>query len=246
MEGLAGANNYVKAIAVQTNSKVLIGGDFTAANGVDRYFIARLNADGSLDTSFETAVNGGVYCLALQSDGKVLIGGSFTRVNGVARDHIARLKADGSVDETLQNNQGGADDYVDSICLQADGQVLIAGRFGAVNGVPMSGVARVWGEALDRPRLRISRSDGFPALTVTGVPTNTCTVEYTSALPASGSWVCLTNLALTDITHTFLDLTAGNAPARFYRAWQASRPQGSHRNQRGAQNGEVDRYGIVS
>jgi hypothetical protein len=69
---------------------------FTTVNGTNRNNIARLNANGSLDTSFNpgTGADGSVRAIALQSDGKVLIGGDFITVNGVVRPHIARLYGD--------------------------------------------------------------------------------------------------------------------------------------------------------
>jgi hypothetical protein len=75
---------------------VLIGGDFTSVSGTSRDRIARLNADGSQDTSFRpgTGADGSVRFIVLQSDGNVLIGGGFTSVNGVVRPHIARLYGD--------------------------------------------------------------------------------------------------------------------------------------------------------
>ncbi len=65
----SGANAPVRAAAVQPDGKVVIGGDFTAINGVTRNYLARLNADGSLDTSFDpgNTLNGSVYALALPS-----------------------------------------------------------------------------------------------------------------------------------------------------------------------------------
>ena len=48
-----GANATVYAMALQTDGKIVIGGDFTAVNGNTNYnHIARLNTDGSVDTSF--------------------------------------------------------------------------------------------------------------------------------------------------------------------------------------------------
>jgi hypothetical protein len=89
-------NSSVLAMAVQTDGKVLISGNFTVVNGMARSYLARLNSDGSTDYSFG---NGMVYptprSLAVQSDGKVLIGGTFATVNGVARRNIARLNSDG-------------------------------------------------------------------------------------------------------------------------------------------------------
>ena len=72
-----GANHPINSIALQPDGKVLIGGQFTSYNGTSRNYIARLNADGSLDASFNPGVGASsfVYSLALQPDGKVLIGG---------------------------------------------------------------------------------------------------------------------------------------------------------------------------
>jgi uncharacterized delta-60 repeat protein len=91
-----GANNWVLALALQSDGKVLVGGSFTTMNGVSRNFIARLNSDGSLDTGFNpgTGASSMVWALALQSDGKVLVGGFFTTMNGVSRNYIARLNND--------------------------------------------------------------------------------------------------------------------------------------------------------
>jgi hypothetical protein len=73
---------------------VLIGGFFASYNDTPRYCIARLNADGSIDTTFNpgTGTNGAVNSLALQPDGsKVLIVGDFTIYNGFYRPRIARI-----------------------------------------------------------------------------------------------------------------------------------------------------------
>ena len=48
-----GANNSVYATAVQHDGKVVIGGMFTQVDGTTRNYVARLDADGSLDTTFD-------------------------------------------------------------------------------------------------------------------------------------------------------------------------------------------------
>ena len=91
-------NAAVMAVAVQADGKVLIGGDFTQVNGVARTYLARLHADGTLDTSFAPTLNQSpVLAIAALSDGKIMIGGDFTTVNGVARSRLAQLNADGSL-----------------------------------------------------------------------------------------------------------------------------------------------------
>jgi uncharacterized delta-60 repeat protein len=139
-----GANSTVWALALQPDGKVLLGGDFWTVNGTPRNGIARLNADGSLDTSFNpsTGVDSSVNALALQSDGKVLLGGFFTSVGGTARNNIARLNADGSLDTSFDPGTG-ADSWVLALALQSDGKVLLGGTFTTVNGTARNSIARL-------------------------------------------------------------------------------------------------------
>ncbi len=140
-------NGSVLAIAVQGNHKILIGGAFTTVNGVRRNRIARLNADGTLDTTFDPAAgpSGEVDALALQPDGKIVIGGKFTSVGGVERKRIARLKPDGALDASFDPGTG-ATWTVFAVTLQPDGRVLIGGAFEAIDGVSRSRIARLWGD----------------------------------------------------------------------------------------------------
>src|SRR5262249_12103640 len=79
-----GPNGTVSSMAVQSDGKIIIAGDFNMYAGTSRHCIARLNADGSLDGTFDpgTGVFGSLLACALQTDGKVIIGGSFISVNG--------------------------------------------------------------------------------------------------------------------------------------------------------------------
>jgi uncharacterized delta-60 repeat protein len=143
----AGVNgNTVYSLALQTDGKILIGGAFTTYNGVARGYVARLNADGSLDSSFlatGAGANGVVNSLVVQSDGKILIGGAFTTYNGVARGKVARLNSDGSLDTTFLAAGAGASGTINSIAVQPDGKILIGGAFAAYNGVARGKVARL-------------------------------------------------------------------------------------------------------
>ena len=98
----AGVAGSVLAMALQADGKVIIAGDFTSVNNVERHNIARLNDDGSLDPSFDvqTGPNEVVYAVAVQSNGKVLIGGAFTLVNGLENFMVARLETNGVVAST--------------------------------------------------------------------------------------------------------------------------------------------------
>jgi uncharacterized delta-60 repeat protein len=136
------AINYsVLAVAVQTNNAVIIGGTFS--QGTFPSWNARLNADGTTDTSFSSYPNGAVNAIAIQTDGKIVIGGNFTTVNGTNRYHIARLNGDGSLDNTFQNGMAGASSNVRCIQIQSDGKILIGGDFTSVNGSYRNYVARL-------------------------------------------------------------------------------------------------------
>ena len=87
----------VYSVAIQRDGKIVIGGQFASVRGVARSNVARLNANGSLDTSFNPGTDGDVYSIGLQSDGKVVMGGYFESVGGQTRNHIARLTPDGSL-----------------------------------------------------------------------------------------------------------------------------------------------------
>ncbi|PAW84683.1 MAG: hypothetical protein B9S33_11185, partial [Pedosphaera sp. Tous-C6FEB] len=146
----AGADNPVLASAVYTAGvdagKVLIGGSFATFNGTPRNFLARLNSDGSLDTSFVigNGANGNVHALTILSDGKVLVGGDFTDINGAPRTAgLARLNRDGSVDSSFNPTGPGANGSVRVIRVQSDGRLLVGGLFTAVNGTANNFYARL-------------------------------------------------------------------------------------------------------
>jgi uncharacterized delta-60 repeat protein len=142
----AGADSSVRKLVVQADGKILIGGNFTSINGTSRNSIARLNADGTLDTSFLASgagANGPVFTLAVQSDGKILIGGDFTSFNGTSRNRFARLNSDGTLDTTFLATGNGASDQVFALALQSDGKVLIGGFFTTVNSTARNRIARL-------------------------------------------------------------------------------------------------------
>ena len=161
-----GANEVVRAVAVQLDGKTLVGGQFTAlGNGgtgsATRKGIGRLHPDGSLDANFNPGLNdpavpgfpgtlrGTVFAAAVQSDGKILLGGTFTALGGgtgtTARNFIGRLYADGTVDADLNpGGNGGA--Y--AIAAQPDGKIVVAGSFTSIGGglggtSPRSYIARL-------------------------------------------------------------------------------------------------------
>jgi uncharacterized delta-60 repeat protein len=122
----------VLTTVVQPDGKILIGGSFTTVLGVTRNRIARLNANGSLDKTFNPNANGTVESIVVQRDGRILIGGFFTTLQPaskgavIMRRHIARLLPNGALDLGFAPD---ADREVLSMVAQADGKIVIGGRF---------------------------------------------------------------------------------------------------------------------
>lgn len=188
-----GADSFVLALATQPDGKVLIGGDFTTVGGVTRNRIARLNADGNADTTFDTSVgaNDKVYAVALQPDGKVIVAGVFTSVNGVTRNRVARLNFDGSLDTSFNpsanSNVSNASSSVFAVIVQPDGKILIGGTFTVVNGLARNRIARLLNApgtlAFTTEAVSVDEAAGTVSLTVTrtGGTDNTVVAKVTAA-----------------------------------------------------------------
>ena len=141
-----GADNSVYTTSIQSDGKIIIGGWLTTYNGIARNYIARLNTDGTLDTSFNsgTGASGAVYTTSIQSDGKIIIGGAFTSYNGIARSNIARLNADGTLDTSFNPGMGyNSSDVVRTTSIQSDGKIIIGGQFTTINGNARKNIARL-------------------------------------------------------------------------------------------------------
>ena len=139
-----GAAGTVRAVAQQTDGKLLIAGRFDQAGGEPHANLARFNANGTVDSQFTAGTDGAVNSVVVQPDGQILLGGSFALVNNQASGRIARLNADGSLESTETFHAGtGADGEVKKVVLQADGKILLAGLFGNVNGEGRASLARL-------------------------------------------------------------------------------------------------------
>ena len=82
-----GFNGVIHTIKLQSDAKIVVGGDFTNFGGTPTNRITRLNANGAKDTSFSvgTGCNGGLQNIALQADGKIILVGLFTTYNSTSK-----------------------------------------------------------------------------------------------------------------------------------------------------------------
>jgi uncharacterized delta-60 repeat protein len=213
----AGVLAGVNSLAVQSDGKIVIGGDFTGINGIARTNISRLNSNGSLDTTFNPGtLDFAVNSLAVQSNGKIVIGGFFTRVSGATRKYVARLNSDGSLDTDFDPGSG-ADDAVYVAALQEDGKVLIGGLFRSFDRAPRDGIARLHGDPVI-PAMRLLspvRSSNTFLVSVATLAGKSYALEFKDAL-ADSVWTPLPAV-MGDGQVKVLQDTAATGVTRFYR-----------------------------
>ncbi|NQU36978.1 MAG: delta-60 repeat domain-containing protein [Actinobacteria bacterium] len=147
-KGLVG-NFGVLSVAVQSDGKILVGGDYQKYNGdAKANKLTRFNPDGSLDAAFTktyagtgNGLNGFVMGMKVQPDGKIVLTGNFTGYNANAKvNGLARFNSDGSLDTAFANTYAGPgtglDFGADNLAVQGDGGIVVVGAFSKYNGNP--------------------------------------------------------------------------------------------------------------
>lgn len=121
-----------------TDGRFFVGGSFTTINGASRIGIARLNAEGMLDPTFQ--YRGGVAATAMASlpDGKILLAGRFENESTSGAIALARLNEDGSIDQFLVRSINAT---VTALIVRPDQKILMLGNFSSVGGLPRNRVA---------------------------------------------------------------------------------------------------------
>jgi uncharacterized delta-60 repeat protein len=144
------ANDTGRAVAIQSDGKIVVGGQSAqGATGTD-FAVARLTPSGGLDTSFSgdgkrtihfTSGNGfdGASGVAVQGNGKiVLVGEAGTSTFAGSQMALARLNPNGSPDDSFSGDgkrlagfaNPGHTSEADAVALQRDGRIVVAGRAG--------------------------------------------------------------------------------------------------------------------
>jgi uncharacterized delta-60 repeat protein len=174
--GLLSMDGTIFQLVLQSDGKFLIvgggasaggGNTFSNVNGSDRFNLARLNADGSLDNTFDPArlisadgvISGGVavnpgfvQSIVLQADGKIVVLGQFSAVatgatTSVSRSCVARFNSDGTFDATYNPGAGMASatgaPFAQYGTRQSSGKIVITGGFDHFDGVPVAGFVRL-------------------------------------------------------------------------------------------------------
>lgn len=141
-----GFNSNVNAIGLQSDGKILCGGEFALYQGVARSKINRINIDGSIDLTFAFGVTQlfvqSVITIAIQSDDKILCGGDFSQYDLTPANKIIRLNANGSIDGTFVYGSG-FNNFVQKIKIQSDGKILCVGFFTTYQGTSVGKIIRL-------------------------------------------------------------------------------------------------------
>jgi uncharacterized delta-60 repeat protein len=147
------APGTVYAQAIQSDGKILLGGNMYGYNGYTptgggNMNLLRLNANGTRDATFNptgAGPSGTVYAMLVQSDGKIIIGGNFATYNGVTVNGICRITSTGGFDPTFNPGVGVAGNTatVYSIGIQSTGKIIIGGNFLSYNTITTRGIARL-------------------------------------------------------------------------------------------------------
>ena len=139
-------NATIHTIALQSDNKILVGGDFTTLSGGRQNSLVRLNTNGLKDNYFSIGAgfNGTVFATIVQSDGKILVGGLYNTHNGKTSKYLERLNVDGSKDTSFLIGAGFEENNsIRAIKLQPDGKILVGGSFRSFNGNTQNGLIRL-------------------------------------------------------------------------------------------------------
>lgn len=139
-----GANNQIYAVAIQSDGRIIVGGNFTSYNGVSVNRIMRLLANGSIDPAFNigSGADGIVEAILIQPDGKIILGGRFSVFNSNAYNRIVRLNTDGSIDPSFVIGNG-FDKNVYALAMQSDNKIIVGGTFLNYGNAPIKRIVRI-------------------------------------------------------------------------------------------------------
>jgi uncharacterized delta-60 repeat protein len=182
----AGTDGDIRNMAVQKDGKIFIIGSFwhymqqEVATG-----LVRIDSNGVLDQSFNAYIPpmsyGGVKATAIQDDGKLLVTGWGIGTQGFDTAGLIRLNSNGSLDAGFKAKAKlQAYEFINAVCVQKDGKILVGGSFRSWEGRPATGLVRLNANG-DRDTSFVLEGDGL----ATGDTTIPATVYIIRQLPDS-------------------------------------------------------------
>ena len=138
----ADSSAFGNSVTAQRDGKIVVAGYAEVGRG-DQFALVRYNSDGSLDTSLNssgkvtTAIGTGTCKgegVASQDDGKNVVAGYSFNAAGQCSFTVLRYDADGSLDTSfgdagkVTTSVGGKNDSAESVAMQSDGKIVVAGN----------------------------------------------------------------------------------------------------------------------
>ena len=127
----------IRALALQADNHILIGGLFNFVGEQPRNFLARLTPSGATDETFNPFPDAPVRAILVDDQQRILIGGDFTSVSSNQRADVVRLNANGVLDDEFNGPEisisGSPSSTILSLAEQTDGKILVGGVFSAVD-----------------------------------------------------------------------------------------------------------------
>ena len=153
------ASSIIGACDIQADGKILIGGFYLITyNGITVKNMIRLNANGSIDNTFNfhylafTDINfntSTINEIKVQPDGRILVGGNASGVPG-GQKNLVRLLANGSIDPSFTVGDMGPMGTcfsclspVSEIKIQPDNRIVVVGAFDSYNGQVRKNIVRL-------------------------------------------------------------------------------------------------------
>jgi hypothetical protein len=133
-------DGVIYAIVKTPDGSTYVGGDFTSVSGSVRNHLAKINADGTLNSSFNPNLSSAVKALAIDSLGNLFVGGVFTNINNINRLHLAKFNNNGLLDSSFHPSM-----ISDVLALAIDpfGYLYVGGDFTSVNGITHNHLVKI-------------------------------------------------------------------------------------------------------
>jgi uncharacterized delta-60 repeat protein len=156
---LGEGDDFAKAVAIQTNGKIVVAGNHVNGDSSD-IAVLRFNANGTLDSTFgkgnEDGTPDGIVnislgdgddfanAVAIQADGKIVVAGNHVNgdssdvavlrfnTNGTLDSSFGKGNEDGTPDGVVNTSLGDGEDFAKAVAIQKDGKIVVAGNH--VNG----------------------------------------------------------------------------------------------------------------
>jgi uncharacterized delta-60 repeat protein len=146
--GATGFGSSVNTLDIASDGGIVVGGAFTSYKGVSGINrIAKVQSNGSQDTSFTTATGTGfndeVTSVDIQSTQRIVVGGWFTTFDGTSQGRITRLEATGERDVSFNSGGSGFNDKVEVVKILSSGKIMVGGIFTTFNGSSAQRIARL-------------------------------------------------------------------------------------------------------